>query len=85
MADCQQENFYLRWRWRWQRFFQPANQILHFSRGYIFSAHASICPIRLVKLRGTVDFHRPKRQYPERPRPVSTVYFIKVLDISDNW
>ena len=40
-----------------------------------FLAHASTCPIRLVKLRGTVDFQRPKRQYAERPRPVSTVYF----------
>ena len=40
-----------------------------------FSAHESICPIRLVKLRRTVDFQRPKRQYPERPKPVSTVYF----------
>ena len=38
-----------------------------------FSAHASTCPIRLVKLRGIVDFQRPKRQYPECPRPLSTV------------
>ena len=30
-----------------------------------FSAHVSTCPIRLVKLRGTVDFQRPKRKYPE--------------------
>ena len=52
--------------------------------GTFFSAHASICPIRLVKLCGTVDFQHPKRQYPERLRPVSTVYFIKVLNMRDN-
>ena len=34
-----------------------------------FSAHVSTCPIRLI------DFQRPTRQYPERPRPVSTLYF----------
>ena len=28
-----------------------------------FLAHASISPIRLVKLRGTVNFQRPERQY----------------------
>ena len=38
--------------------------------------------IRHVKLRGN---NGPKRQFPEPPRPVSTVYFIKVLDISNNW
>ena len=32
----------------------------------------------------TVDFQHPKRQYPERPWPVSIVYFIKVLNICDN-
>ena len=42
-----------------------------------FSAHVSTCPIRLVKLRGTVDFQRPKRQYPERPRPVLLFTFTK--------
>ena len=31
------------------------------------------------------DCRFSQRQHPERPRPVSTVYFIKVLDISDNW
>ena len=58
------------------RYFPATQPIKYFiSLEGTFSAHASICPIRLVKLRGTVDFHRPKRQYPERPRPVSIVYF----------
>ena len=45
--------------------FQPANQIFQLSGVYFQRTRAS----------GTVDFQRPKRQYPERPRPVSTVYF----------
>ena len=69
----------------------PASQPMKYfnSLDGTFSAHASICPIRLMKLRGTVDFQRPKRQYPERPkrqyperpRPVYILFtFTKVLD-----
>ena len=50
-----------------RRFSQPANQIFQLSGVHFQRMHASTCPIRLVKLRGTVDFQRPKRQYPERP------------------
>ena len=54
--------------------------------GTFFSAREHLSnQARQILVRGTVDFGRPKRQYPELPRPVSTVYFIKVLDISDNW
>ena len=53
----------------------PASQSNISTLWSTFSAHASTCPIRLIKLRGTVDFQRPKRQYPERPRPVFIVYF----------
>ena len=73
------------WRIRRLHYFPASQSNIPFLCKVHFSAHASICPIRLVKLRGTVDFQRPKRQHPEHPRPVSTVYFIKVLDISDNW
>ena len=89
VADCQQENFYLKrvkiWNEmeksliqgrRLQRFpaSQPIKYFISLWRVH-FLAHTSICPIRLVKLRGTVDFQRPKRQYPDGPRPASTVYF----------
>ena len=40
-----------------------------------FLAHASICPIRRIKLFGIVDFEHHKRQYLDDLRPVSTVYF----------
>ena len=53
----------------------PSQPIKYLNSLEYISVHSSTCPIRLVKLRGTVDFQRPKRQYPERPRPVSTVYF----------
>ena len=57
----------------------PASQPIKYFislEGTFFSAREDLsCSIRLVKLRETVDFQRPKRQYPERPRPVYTVYF----------
>ena len=91
MADCQQENFYLRCVKIWKEMekslickdtgspsalfsSQPITNISFLWRVH-FSAHANICPIRPVKLRRTVDFQRSKRQYLERPRPLSTVYF----------
>ena len=52
-----------------------------------FPAHGSICPIRLVKLRGTIDFNVPRDniKYPERLRPVSisTVYLYFELESYD--
>ena len=48
--------------------FQSANQIFQLSGEDRYHWY-------LKYLRETVDFQRPKRQYPERPRPVSTVYF----------
>ena len=75
MADCQQNEMVKSLIQGWPLHDFPASQSNISTLWSTFSAHASACPIRLVKLRGTVDFQRPKRQYPERPRPVSTVYF----------
>ena len=57
------------------RYYPASQSNISFPWRVHFSGHASICPIGLVKLRGTVHFQRPKREYPERPRPVYTVYF----------
>ena len=89
--QCQQENFYLRCRelksGKGESLSsQPASQpIKYFFLWRVhFPAHASICPIRLVKLHGTVDFNvlRDNINYPERPRPVSisTVYLYFELE-----
>ena len=53
----------------------PASQSNISTLSSTFSAHASTCPIRLVKLRGTVDLQRPKRQYPKRPRRMQYLLF----------
>ena len=49
----------------------PASQSnISNSLEYIFSARE-----HLSNQARQIDFQRPKRQYPERPRPVSAVYF----------
>ena len=62
---CQQENFYLKRVkiWNEMESLFPAQSNISFLWRVHFLAHASICPIRLVKLRGTVNFQRPERQY----------------------
>ena len=51
--------------------------------GTFFSAREHLSN-KARQIARTVDFQHPKEQYPELPRPVSAVYFIKVLNISDN-
>ena len=44
--------------------------------GTFFSAREHLSN-KARQIAWTVDFQHPKRQYPEHPRPVSTVYFYK--------
>ena len=55
----------------------PASQSNLSTLWSTFSAHASEhLSNQASQIARAVDFQRPKRQYPERPRRVSTVYFI---------
>ena len=64
----------------------PASQSNISTLWSTFSAHASAHLSNQVRqiARDSVDFQHPKRQYPERPRPVSTVYFYQ-SEYHDNW
>ena len=73
---CQKETLWVK-IWNEMESLFPAQSNISFLRVH-FLPHASICPIRFVKLRGTVNFQCPERQYyiilnvPRRPGYVCT-------------
>ena len=60
---------------KWRLRYLPASQSnILFSGGYIFNAREHLSN-QARQIARDCDFQRPKREYPERPRPVSSVYF----------